>query len=297
MHVNRANPYTATLATVARRETRRLVVDMEDWDGFGGYSSYAGRYDPAGFLLTFYEQTFPRSADEVVVVSGLLQSRMLRAGVPGERISVIPNGFDPDLFHPGVDGRGARSRYGLDGSPVIIYAGSFWPFELEVHRLALRAFARVLGSEPEAKLMVVGRSSRAIADMAKDFGIEKRVAFTGFVPRSEVPGLMAAADVALHMISGHPFHLASSPMIVPEYMAMGKPVVAPALGELRSMLGSGAGLLVGRPDPQELASAVIRVAEDAALRRSLGARAAERARKMYSYELLAERLADVYAGP
>ena len=293
VHVNRAHPYTATLALAARGVTRELVVDMEDWDGFGGYSSFAGKYGPSGALLTLYELVLPRAADQVLTVSGLLMARMRRTGDPDYKLAVIPNGFDPELFHPGADGGGARVRYSLRGK-VIIYASTFWPFELEVHRLVLRSFAEVLKALPDVSLLVVGRGNPPVVKMADELGVGGKVAFTGFVPRAELPGLMAAADVAVHMISGHPFHLASSPMIVPEYMAMGKPIVAPAFGELRTMLGGGGGTLVETPDPKGMASAIVRVLEDASLRKELGRRAAERAAELYSYEVLAKRLEGVY---
>lgn len=294
VHVNRAHPYTATLSMAARDTIGELVVDMEDWDGFGGYASFAGKYGPSGLLLTFYEKVFPRMADEVLAVSALLGGQMRRSGVPAERLSVIPNGFDPDLFRPGSDGSAARDRYSVGGGPVIMYASTFWPFELGVHRLVLQAFGEVLKTLPDARLLVVGRGPGPVREMAAGLGVERRVTFTGFVPREDLPGLMAAADLAVHMISDHPFHLASSPMIVPEYMAMGKAVVAPAFGELRTMLGGGAGALVESPDPGSMASTIIQVLGSDAQRRSMGRRAAARALESYSYEILAKRLAEAY---
>ena len=293
VHINRAHPYTATLALAARGATRELVVDMEDWDGFGGYSSFARKYGPSGGLLTLYERTLPRAADEVLAVSALLNDHMRKAGVQGDRLTVIPNGYDPDLFHSDADGGAARRRYSLGGK-VVIYASTFWPFELGVHRLVLQTFAEGLRAVPDASLLGVGRGNPPVVKMAEELGVRPRVVFTGFVPRGDLPGLMAAADVAVHMISGHPFHLASSPMIVPEYMAMGKPVVAPAYGELRNMLGGGGGVLVGSPSPGTMASSIIHLLEDAPMRVALGRKASERAAKLYSYEVLAKKLAAVY---
>lgn len=294
VHINRANPYTASLALAGRASIKTLVVDMEDWDGIGGYTSYARRYGAAGLLLTLYESAFPRTADAVVVVSSMLAARMRQVGVKS-RVTVIPNGFDPELFHPGVQGAGARAAYGLDGYPLLIYVSNFWPFERPVHRLLLESFREVVRRQPTAKLVVVGRGSDLIRAIAAELGVEKSVVLTGFVPRGDMPRLFAAADIAVHMISNHPFHQASSPMIIPEYMAMGKAIVAPRVGELVGMLGGGTGMLFEYGDVAGMASAVLELAADDSLRKSVGAAAEARAHGFYSYEVLSRRLEDVYA--
>jgi glycosyltransferase involved in cell wall biosynthesis len=294
VHINRANPYTASLAMAARASIGVLVVDMEDWDGIGGYTSYAKRYGAAGLLLTAYESAFPRTAKAVVVVSSLLAARMQQIGVPKSKITVIPNGFDPELFRPDLSPRVAREAYQLDGYPLLIYISNFWPFERPVHRLLLESFREVVRRQPGARLVVVGRGSELIRAIAKELDIERNVILTGFVPRADMPYLLAAADIAIHMISNHPFHQASSPMIIPEYMAMGKAIVAPMVGELAGMLGGGAGRLVEYGDVGAMASAVLELAEDDSLRKSIGLAAETRARRLYSYEVLTERLEQVY---
>jgi len=117
LHVNRANPYTATIATIGKSGRNKLVVDMEDWDGYGGYSSYASLYGARGALLTLYENTFPRIGDLVVTVSHLLTSRMVQLGVPIEKTLLIPNGYDEELFSPSMSGDKVREQYGLKDLP------------------------------------------------------------------------------------------------------------------------------------------------------------------------------------
>ena len=294
VHINRANPYTASLAVAARRSMRTLVVDMEDWDGIGGYTSYARRYGAAGLLLTLYESTFPRTAEAVIVVSSVLSTRMQRIGVARSKITVIPNGFDPELFHPDISGRSAREAYRLEGYPLLIYISNFWPFERPVHRLLMESFREVVRRQPGARLVVVGRGSDLVRDMAKELGLERNIVLTGFVPRADMPYLLACADIAVHMISDHPFHQASSPMIIPEYMAMGKAIVAPRVGELAKMLGGGAGRLVEYGDVQAMATAVLELAGDDSSRKAMGLAAAKRASQLYSYEVLTRRLEEVY---
>ncbi len=295
VHINRANPYTATLMGFERSSFGgALVVDMEDWDGYGGYSTYARKLGPRGWLLTGYERVFPRMGDAVVVVSQLLRSYMLGVGVPEEKVSIIHNGFDEDLFDPGIDGREARMEYGLGSSPVVMYSGALWSFEREQHEVTLEAFRRVCAQVPDARLLLTGRGDLELKKTIEKLNLEANVVATGFVPRSKMPHLMAAADVALHVISYHPFHRASSPVIIPEYMAMGKAIVAPSSGELPTLLADGSGLLVGGLDSSALAAGVVRLLKDASLRKELGTRAARRSRELYSYRVAAASLKKTY---
>lgn len=285
VHVNRANPYTATLLAAARRSRRApLVVDLEDWDGYGGYSSYIRSYGPKGWVLTGFERTFPPKADAVVVVSKLLRSYVLSLGVPQEKVFVVHNGFDDDLFRPEVDGSGVREEYGLSDDPVVMYSSTFWKFERALHETALSSFELVLKEVPEARLLMTGREVLDIGTVLREGRVGSRVVRPGFVPRSAVPELMASADVAIHVISGHPFHAASSPMIIPEYMAMAKPVVAPRIGEIPEMLGDGAGILVDDVEPEPIARETVRLLTDRRLRKRVGGAARLRARERYSYE-------------
>jgi len=294
LHVNRANPYTATVVALGKPLATKLVVDMEDWDGFGGYSTYAGFYGARGGLLTLYENSFPRLGDLVLTVSHLLTARMVQLGVPREKLMLIPNGYDEELFNSSISGEAVRAKYGLDDRPVVIYMSTYWRFEKELHEIALRAFKEVSREHPEARLLMVGGGDLDVPALVASNGLEGVVVPTGFVDRKEIPLLIAAADVALHVISDRPFHRASSPMVMPEYMAMGKPIVAPRTGELAYALEGGAGWLVDAANPKLLAGGVKALLEDDTMRRDMGQRALARVREEYSYSKLAARLKVAY---
>jgi glycosyltransferase involved in cell wall biosynthesis len=294
LHVNRANPYTATIASLGKSGGNKLVVDMEDWDGFGGYSSYASLYGSRGAALTLYENAFPRLGDLVLTVSHLLTSRMAQLGVSREKILLIPNGYDEELFIPSMSGREVREQYGLGDSPVVIYMSTFHKFERGLHEIALSAFMEVTRQIPDARLLMVGGGNLPVSSLISERGLEKSVIPTGFVERRRVPMLIASADVALHVISDHPFHAASSPMVMPEYMAMGKPIVAPRTGELAYALTGGAGWLVDGANPELLAGGVVALLKDETRRREMGMTAQKKAREEYSYRSLAAKLNTAY---
>jgi glycosyltransferase involved in cell wall biosynthesis len=294
LHVNRANPYTATVVALGKPLANKLVVDMEDWDGFGGYSSYAGFYGARGGLLTLYEKSFPRLGDLVLTVSHLLTARMIQLGVPRQKLMLVPNGYDEELFNSSISGEAIRAEYGLGDSPVVIYMSTYWRFEKELHEIALRAFREVSSEHPEARLLMVGGGDLDVRSLVAGFGMEGVVVPNGFVNRKQIPSLIAAADVALHVISDHPFHRASSPMVMPEYMAMGKPIVAPRIGELAYALEGGAGWLADAADPKLLAIGVNALLDDETMRQEMGQKALARVKEEYSYGTLAARLKVAY---
>lgn len=294
LHVNRANPYTATIAALGRAPPNKLVVDMEDWDGFGGYASYARLYGARGGTLTLYENVFPRLGDLVLTVSHLLTKVMVHLGVPQEKLLFVPNGYDEELFDPSISGASVREKYGLKDCLVVIYMSTLWRFERGLHEIALRAFKEVSLEMPEARMLLVGGGDLDVSLLVDQLGLQGKAIPTGFVDRGQIPSLIAAADVAMHVISGHPFHAASSPMVMPEYMAMGKPIVAPRTGELAYALDGGAGWLVDSADPRLLAQGVKALLKDEDRRRAIGQRALQKVKEEYSYARLAARLKVAY---
>lgn len=294
LHINRANPYSATICALGRSSRNTLVVDIEDWDGFGGYASYARLYGARGGLLTVYERAFPILGDLVLTVSHLLMTRMIQLGVPERRLLFLPNGYDEELFDPSISGKSVRENYGLKDAPVVIYMSTFWRFETSLHQIALSAFKEVSQEIPDARMLMVGGGDLDVMSLVERSGLRDRVVPTGFVDRKQIPSLIASADVALHVISDHPFHAASSPMVMPEYMAMGKPIVAPRIGELAYALGGGAGWLVDAADPKLLATGVKALLKDEPGRKAMGQMAHKKVKEEYSYGRLATKLKEAY---
>ncbi len=294
IHVSKAFPYTAAVITMGNIPRRKLSVDMEELDGYGGYASYAGLYGPKGNLLTVCERLFPMLGDIVLAVSHHLVERMHQLGVPRDRILFVPNGYDEDQFNTSISGDDVRERYSLGDSKVVIYVSTFHRFETELHRAALAGFKLASAEVPDAKMLMVGGGNLDVSSLVAESRLQDRVVLAGRVPREMIPSMIAASDLALHVISDHPFHVSTAPMVVPEYMAMGKAVVAPRIGELAFGLADGAGLLVERPDPRLLAEGMVRLLKEDSTREAIGMEALRRARAEYSYAILAARLGSAY---
>jgi glycosyltransferase involved in cell wall biosynthesis len=224
------------------------------------------------------EKPILRHADLVACVSEEVAEEVQRLGAASERVIVTPCSVDAEIFHREVDGSPVRARYGLDGRFVVGWTGSFRRFHgLEV---LLDAFASLQNAVAEASLLLVGDGAERprLEELTRRKGLHERVVFTGTVSHDEVPSHIGAMDVAV--LTAPPnvgFHY--SPLKLKEYMACGRAIVAPRLGQVPSSVSPGQdALLVDAGDATGLADALHELYADPELRAVLGMAAAKRVR-------------------
>ena len=224
-----------------------------------------------------------RSADKVLVVTGVLQQAVAAAGVPPNRIEVVPNGIDPAQFVA------LPARKAGDGPLVLGFVG----FVRDWH--GLDAVIAAMAAEPHGailRLVVVGDgpARETLQRQAQSLGLADRVTFTGLQPREAIPALVAGFDIALQpLVVSY-----ASPLKIFEYMAAGRAIVAPDQPNIREILRDGETAVLF--DPQASGAmwrAIQRLAGDPALRARLGEAArAEIARRDYTWRGNAVRVVD-----
>jgi glycosyltransferase involved in cell wall biosynthesis len=235
-------------------------------------------------------------ADRVICVTEETKGHLVAQwDVPAERIAVFPNGVDIKHHRPDPESRlEVRASLGMDDAFVVIFVGRFYRWH-DVTTL-LQAFAEFAQHHPQAHLLLVGDGDErgAMEQLALGLGLGRRVSFTGLVSHTKIPQLVSAADVAVAPYPPMEQDLWSSPMKLFEYMASGTAVVASNLGQIAKVLQDGVnGLLVPPGDASALASALVRLHDDAGLRSELGRQAREDAVRKHSwvdYVLRLERL-------
>ncbi|MGV1050104.1 MAG: glycosyltransferase [Solirubrobacterales bacterium] len=194
---------------------------------------------------------------------------LLSEGVSPEKIVHIPNGIPvADVLEraKGV----TRAEIGVaDGAPMAMQVGLF---RIEKNQLgALEAFAEVRRRVTDAELVFVGTGPlrEGVEERAEELGAGAWVHFLG--ERGDVPALLSLADLMLL-----PSHGDAMPMTVLEAMALGVPVLASDVGDVRGVLGEG-GVCIPPGDPAALAGESARLLADPAARRRLGAIGSSRA--------------------
>jgi glycosyltransferase involved in cell wall biosynthesis len=148
------------------------------------------------------------------------------------------------------------------------------------------AFARLASEDDSVRLLLVGDGEEAILvrTILDRAGALDAVHMPGVVPRPEVPGYLAAADV---LVSPHApvDRFIGSPVKIFEYMASGRAIVASRLAQIGELLRDGeTALLVPPGDPLRLQEALRRLKDDPELRERLGRAAQEEARSQHSWD-------------
>jgi D-inositol-3-phosphate glycosyltransferase len=226
------------------------------------------------------------SADEAA------QLERLYGAVP-ERIEVVPPGVDHHLFFPG-DRAAARAALGLGDEPVLLFVGRIQP--LKGADVAVRALDAL--PQRHATLVLVGGPSGRdgaaelvrLHQLVAELGLQGRVRFVAPRPHGELTTYYRAADVCLVPSRSESFGL-----VALEAAACGTPVVAAAVGGLRSLVVPGrTGFLVEGRDPATYAACVERLLSDASLAAGMSLEAAALARR-FRWSITAARLRRLYA--
>jgi glycosyltransferase involved in cell wall biosynthesis len=229
--------------------------------------------------------------DRAIAVSESTREFLVRQRhLPAAKVRLIWNGAPLRDFAPVARDQAAlvRAQLGLPGDALVV--GSIARLsEQKGHRYLLDAAARVLAARPEVRFLVVGDGDQwdALHEQARALDIAGGVVFAGH--RTDVPALLGACDV---------FCISSTyegtPLTLFEAMAAGQAIVSTAVDGCRELLREGdTGLLVPPREPEALATALLRVLDDAALRARLAA-SARAASAEFDIARTVERIQDLY---
>lgn len=190
------------------------------------------------YLENFVEKSSLEKADLIAVVSENVKSKIVKMGIPAEKVLVSPMAVDPQLFQQGnLSADSLRQQLGLQGKTVIGWTGSFRSFH--GINFLIDAFAKISNSYPDCRLLLVGDGlERRDAEVLVDkLGIRDKVIFTGRKPFREIPQYVSVFDMAVVSAKNvSEFHY--SPLKLREYLAAGKPVLAPNAGEVPHIFGN-----------------------------------------------------------
>ena len=214
-----------------------------------------------------------KRADLLIAVSESLHNQMQRSGVDPQRIRVLPNGVNPELFHVGSSGQELRKRLNLNGHFTIGFVGTFRPWHGV--ELLFSAFQDLHKVDPLTHLLLVGDGPlrQRFEEQIRSAGLQGAVTFAGKVAHKDVPQYLAAMDVT---VAPYPAldEFYYSPIKLFEYMAAGRAVVASRVGQVAEVLVDGdTGLLYEPGDRADLLHCLQRIRKDPALCGELGKRA------------------------
>jgi glycosyltransferase involved in cell wall biosynthesis len=225
-----------------------------------------------------------RAADHVVAAFSAQVRKLVTAGVPRHKISVVPYGVDTDHFTPDGPATGAgRLPNRIVGLGELVPGSGFG-----TPVAALRAL-------PDTELLIVGgprfgTHARELRDYARSLGVANRVHLAGPVPRTELPGLLRSADLLVCSPWEPAFGIAAL-----EAMACGVAVVANRVGGLiDTVVDKVTGSHVTPRKPRELASVLNHLLHHKALCEQQGAAGRDRAWARYGWSRVVADTMRVY---
>jgi glycosyltransferase involved in cell wall biosynthesis len=221
------------------------------------------------YVIWYYNQM-----DKVFVPSAFTGGELISRGVDKHRIVLFPRGVDTELFHP-AKRNGFFDQTDIRDTVKLLYVGRISK-EKNLDLLA-NAFADIHAELPGVSLVIVGDGPHAGELKSRLGGLPHM--FTGCLQGETLATVFASSDIFVFPSATDTFG-----NVVLEAQASGLPIIVTDQGGPReNVTRDVSGLIVPSGDKAALAGAVLKLARDAALRRSMG-RAGRRLMEERSFE-------------
>ncbi|MCF7855601.1 MAG: glycosyltransferase family 4 protein [Candidatus Pacebacteria bacterium] len=234
-----------------------------------------------------------RLTDGYVVFTDAFRDEYVRRfALLSERVAVSPMPVDLDRFGPGQKLKNMRAEFGIAAdAPVIGIVGRFQKYRRA--DVFLEAASHVLQQAPEARFLVIGRSSQlqdTVIKPMEELGIADRVILTGYRIEDYVDTL-ACCDIFTLLMPGFD----GTARAVREAMALGIPCVVANYGMLPEIVPHQQAGLVAETTPEALAEAWLQFVQDPETRAELGKGARRHAEMHFQLDDIAPCLEKLYA--
>jgi len=285
-----STPLTIGISGLATARLKRVPFVFEIRDLWPAVPVQLGalKSKPAVRTAAWLERRLYEGAEKIVVLSEGAQQDLERRGIPSEKLSLIPNAADLDVFRPGIVDAGFRARHGLEDCFVALYAGSMGR-GAGLDQLVDAAVA-LQGSRVTIVALGDGGERPRLERRARELGLGNLL-FLPPVAKDELTGIVGAADVTLTIFAPYPILETNSPNKFFDSLAAGKPVVVNLDGWLRRLVeenDAGAWVPAGKPETLAGVLAELSAAPERVERMGRNARAL--AEREFSRDLMAERL-------
>jgi len=241
------------------------------------------------FLRRITNKILSIVTDKMVTVSDAIRKDILRYDrFPPSKIMVLHNGVDTERFKPGTNYRDIRRQFAISKDDVVI--GFVGRLVINKGLNYLIEAVALLKKSFNVKLLIVGDGSlmEELKKMAKNKGLEESVIFTGM--RRDITDILSSIDIFVLSSIKEGF-----PNSLLEAMAMGKPIVATAIGGIPEIIQHGAnGLLVQSADIEGLAAAIKTIIDNPLMAQRIGRAARDFIEKNYSIDATVRKWETLY---
>ena len=244
--------------------------------------------------LYWMEMSMYRAADRVIAVTKGLKQDLVDRGIPSDKIVVVRNGADTNRFTPRPKDATFVEKFGLQGKFVVGYYGTIG---MGAGVQTAVDAGRVLRDRGRDDIVIMLAGAGAEYDEVEKSIQEQGLTNVKLLPpfdQADMPAVWSLLDAAIVMMKDRPLFRATISSKTFEALAMGMPVIMslPA-GEATGLVDEyGFGINVLPENPEDMANAIQKLADDPALTKALGQKALEASRD-FSRERSAGLVMDV----
>ncbi len=239
-------------------------------------------------FLEWIEMLLYKKAIHIVGVADSTVKILTERGVPSEKITIIKNGVDLQLFHGQSDPNALKKKYGFEGRFVVSYIGT--------HGLShaldkVLDTAELLKENEEILFLLIGEGAEKehLIQKAKAMNLTN-VHFLNQIDKQQLPDYYGLSDVVLVTLRDLPLFRSVIPSKIFEIMAMARPIIISVDGEAREIVEQAKAGIFSKPeDVQMLKEKILQLKNDEHLRERLGKNGRQYVKKYFDRDKLAAK--------
>ena len=251
----------------------------------------SGIHDETQRYINDSEWMLTYESSEVIVNSNYMKNEVQRLfGLPYDKINVIPNGVNLQLFSNVNIDYDFRRQYAMDNEKIILYVGRL-VYEKGIQNL-IAAMPKVLDRYHDSKLIICGRGGMIdeLREQVKYLGIDNKVYFAGYCDSKKMQKMYKCADVAVFPSTYEPFGI-----VAIESMLSGTPTIVSDVGGLNEIVEHGVtGMKSYAGNANSIADSVLALLFDPKLCANISQNAIKKVKENYNWAKITDNTYYVY---
>lgn len=251
----------------------------------------SGIHDETQRYINDSEWMLTYESSEVIVNSNYMKNEVQRLfGLPYDKINVIPNGVNLQLFSNVNIDYDFRRQYAMDNEKIILYVGRL-VYEKGIQNL-IAAMPKILDRYHDSKLIICGRGGMIdeLREQVKYLGIDNKVYFAGYCDSKKMQKMYKCADVAVFPSTYEPFGI-----VAIESMLSGTPTIVSDVGGLNEIVEHGVtGMKSYAGNANSIADSVLALLFDPKLCANISQNAIKKVKENYNWAKITDNTYYVY---
>jgi glycosyltransferase involved in cell wall biosynthesis len=252
-----STPLTVALPGIVASRFRRVPMVFEVRDLWPELPIAMGalRNPIVRAMARLFEKVAYKMSSHIIALSPGMKEGVCRHGIDPQKVTVIPNGCDIDLFNASIDAKTMMSKQLGVGSdaPVVLYAGTFGKINGVAYLVEIAA--QMKSRLPEARFILVGDGVERehVVNRASELGVlDDNLRILPAMAKKDMPGLFGAASVVASLFIDVREMWNNSANKFFDALAAGRPVMINYGGWQADLLQqSGAGIVLSGRDIQQ----------------------------------------------